>query len=139
MRQRVGVFLIKDGEILLILRCKKDRNDYYVVPGGGAEEGESLEETAIREIKEETNLDVILGKYLGTSISLPSATFPREQTNHFFVAKSFSGDLRLGGPEAVVNNPDNHYELKWVPIKDLSTIDLKNGEILPVLLQFLGI
>lgn len=48
------VVVIKDNKILLNLRS--DTNTWGI-PGGAIELGESLEETAARELKEETNLD----------------------------------------------------------------------------------
>ncbi len=47
------VIVIKDGKILLNLRS--DTNTWGI-PGGGTELGETLEETAHRELKEETGL-----------------------------------------------------------------------------------
>ena len=51
----VGIIVNKKGEILL---QKRADNDLWGLPGGCQELGESFEETIIREIKEETNLDV---------------------------------------------------------------------------------
>lgn len=48
------VVVIKDSKILLNLRS--DTNTWGI-PGGATELGETLEETAVREVKEETNLD----------------------------------------------------------------------------------
>ena len=48
------VVVIKDNRILLNLRS--DTNTWGI-PGGALELGETLEETAARELKEETNLD----------------------------------------------------------------------------------
>ena len=48
------VVVIKDNKILLNLRS--DTNTWGI-PGGSMELGETLEETAVRELKEETNLD----------------------------------------------------------------------------------
>lgn len=48
------VVVIKDNKILLNLRS--DTNTWGI-PGGAIELGETLEETATRELKEETNLD----------------------------------------------------------------------------------
>ena len=48
------VVVIENGKILLNLRA--DTNTWGI-PGGSLEPGESLEETAERELKEETNLD----------------------------------------------------------------------------------
>lgn len=51
----VGIIQNEKGEILL---QRRSDNDLWGLPGGCQELGESYEETIIREIKEETNLDV---------------------------------------------------------------------------------
>ena len=53
-----GSIIVKDNKILLI---KHHRGDYGF-PKGHMEYGETEEETAIRETKEETNIDVIIDK-----------------------------------------------------------------------------
>jgi len=58
-RIRVGVVLIEDGKILLTKMHRENSEDIYVLPGGGIEPKENLIEGAIREVKEETNLDDI--------------------------------------------------------------------------------
>ena len=51
--------ILKDDHILLILlHAMKMGKTYWLIPGGGIEEGETEEECVIREMKEETNLDV---------------------------------------------------------------------------------
>jgi len=53
----VGVFIFnKAGELLLLKSHKWP--DKYVVPGGHVELGERIEDTAVREAKEETGLDI---------------------------------------------------------------------------------
>ncbi|WP_370529779.1 NUDIX domain-containing protein [Alkalihalobacillus sp. AL-G] len=49
MRERSSVILIKQKKVALI---KREWNEevYYVVPGGGIEQGESPEQTAIRSV-----------------------------------------------------------------------------------------
>ena len=44
------------------MELEKERQEYYVIPGGGVENGETIEEAVIREMKEETSLDVRLGE-----------------------------------------------------------------------------
>lgn len=58
----VNVAVIHEGKILLT-----NRDDFQVwcLPSGGVEEGESLAEAAIREIKEETGVDVELTRLVG--------------------------------------------------------------------------
>lgn len=47
--------IIRDGKILL---SYETNTDVYMSPGGGLEEGETLEECCIRELREETGYDV---------------------------------------------------------------------------------
>ena len=65
-RPRIGAatLVMKDGKFLLGQRNKKNAKDKWVIPGGGVQWGETLHEAAIREIKEETNLDVDIHKFL---------------------------------------------------------------------------
>ena len=58
MVQRVEVIIIEKGKILLVHRIKKGK-EYYVVPSGGIEKGENIGQAAVREVKEETGLDVV--------------------------------------------------------------------------------
>ncbi|WP_423792562.1 NUDIX domain-containing protein [Methanocaldococcus indicus] len=54
----VDGILEMNKKILLIKRKNNPYKDFYALPGGFVECGETLEEAIIREIKEETNLDV---------------------------------------------------------------------------------
>ena len=53
---RVGIVVLTPQEVLLIKRFKNNRR-YWVFPGGHKRKNEQLIETAIRELKEETNLE----------------------------------------------------------------------------------
>ncbi|MFH0975485.1 MAG: NUDIX hydrolase [Spirochaetota bacterium] len=57
IRIRVAAVIIENSEILLIAHRKED-SVYWMLPGGGVNPGESLEEALIREIKEELNIIV---------------------------------------------------------------------------------
>lgn len=54
-RPSVRGIIIKDGKILMIHSMKYD---YYKLPGGGIEKGESYEEALIREVKEESGYTI---------------------------------------------------------------------------------
>ncbi|MFH1064176.1 MAG: NUDIX hydrolase [Candidatus Woesearchaeota archaeon] len=60
---RPSVLLVKDGKIL-VLKSRYSSGELYLLPGGRIEKDETIEETAIRETKEETNYDVTLNKLL---------------------------------------------------------------------------
>jgi 8-oxo-dGTP diphosphatase len=54
-----------EGNLVLIIRKYPPFKDYYALPGGLVEKGESLKGALIREVKEEVNLDVKIIKKIG--------------------------------------------------------------------------
>jgi len=53
------IFLAPDGDVLVLHRSKKEENfpGHWALPGGGADEGETPEQAAIREAREEMGID----------------------------------------------------------------------------------
>lgn len=82
--------LLRRGEdILLQNRIKKDWQG-YALPGGHVEPGESIVDSVIREMKEETGLDIFQPKLCGIK------QFPIEGGRYLvflFLADSFTGEL----------------------------------------------
>ena len=59
IRKAVRSFLIKDNKVVVIKYKEGNKKiGYYDIPGGKIEEGETLEQTAIREMNEETGLKI---------------------------------------------------------------------------------
>lgn len=56
MRNRSMAIVIRDNKILMEKVFYFNRY-FYTIPGGGIEEGETPEQTALRELKEECGLD----------------------------------------------------------------------------------
>ncbi len=59
--RRRGTAIVDTGDGILVVA---GRHNLFILPGGGAEKGESREEATIRELKEETGLKTISIKYL---------------------------------------------------------------------------
>lgn len=68
IRKAVRCYLIKDNMVVATKYKQGNKDGYYDIPGGKIEEGEFPEQTAIREMKEETGLDVKELKYKGNMI-----------------------------------------------------------------------
>lgn len=56
IRVRVGAIIVKDGSILLV-KHKKGESVYWLLPGGGVEPKETLQQALAREVKEELSLN----------------------------------------------------------------------------------
>lgn len=61
-----SVLFYNDNKVLLAKRALDPMKGYWDIPGGFIDIGETAEESALREAKEETNLDTKIIKYLGS-------------------------------------------------------------------------
>ena len=55
-RDRAQALVVRNEKILLV-KHNMDGREFYCLPGGGVEDGESYEEAALRELKEESLVD----------------------------------------------------------------------------------
>lgn len=95
-RPRVRVAaIICDRQRLLVAVHEKAGKRYHVVPGGGVEFGESLEEAVAREVKEEAGLDIRVGELVLANDSIPPDGH-RHIINLYFLAEVVGGELRVG-------------------------------------------
>jgi len=108
----VDIIIEKDGRILLLHRAIYPFIGKLVIPGGKVEYGETVENAAIREAKEETGLKVGLKKLFGV-YSNPKRDPRMHSISAVFIAKPVKGNLK------------SSYEgkVEWF---DLDEIDLSN-------------
>jgi 8-oxo-dGTP pyrophosphatase MutT (NUDIX family) len=66
---------VVDKELKVLIVHRTQHKDVSI-PKGKVDPGETLPETAVREIKEETGLDIALGPYLHRWLNLPIARAP---------------------------------------------------------------
>jgi ADP-ribose pyrophosphatase YjhB (NUDIX family) len=115
---RVGVsaIIIDDNKILLGHRSKNKKDtggivgrDTWSLPGGKQEYDETIIECAIRETKEECNLDIVDPKIIYASDDIaPDRHFVTITT----IASNYSGVVK-------VMEPDKEDEWKWFDINNL--------------------
>lgn len=123
--ERAAVVIVA-GESVLLMRRRKGDEDYYVVPGGHIEPGETPEEAAVREAREETGLAVELGRKL-------RVIEHDDRRVHYFLVGRFRGEQAVGGPERGRMSPENRYDLEWVEIGRLREIGLRPHHVVSAL------
>ncbi len=86
-----GGVVIFRGKILLLYKNFRNRYEGWVLPKGTIERGETYQETALREVKEETGVNARINEYVGKSeysFSIPGDVVEKEV--HWFLMASDS-------------------------------------------------
>lgn len=99
-RVGLGVIIVNPKGEILVIKRQGSHAPYYSIPGGSLELGESFEAGAIREVKEETDLDIINPKVIALINNL--VTYHEEGVHYAIaalLAKSFTGEPRVVEPE----------------------------------------
>jgi 8-oxo-dGTP diphosphatase len=101
------------GEVLILQRSTKDDvlPGYWDLPGGTLEDGEDPSRGAIREVKEETSLDIKDVKLFFHTSNVDVSK------NKQFVTLIFHA--KISGDEVVIN-PSEHEKYKWINPTDIS-------------------
>lgn len=111
---------VRDEAERLLLIHKVD-NDRWALPGGGHDAGESISDTAVRETREETGVDVKVTRLVGLYTD-PNHVMKyddgevRQQFSICFAAVMVGGSAREDGTETK--------EVRWVPTDELDDLNI---------------
>jgi 8-oxo-dGTP pyrophosphatase MutT (NUDIX family) len=101
---------------LVLLYRKKNGNEYYIFPWGHVEDGETPEQTLIREIKEELSIDITISKLLKEYENTDL-----EKYEYFYLCEHIWWKLAPGTwPEREKNSDENFYQIVTIPINELT-------------------
>ena len=114
-----GVILKKDGRYLLVQEKQPRAYKLWNLPAGRVDVGDTIEQTAVKEAKEESGFDVRLIRKVG--IFQEKA---EEPPKHVFEAEIIGGSLQF--PE------DELLDARWFTLDELNIMksDLRGGWIL---------
>ena len=106
-----GVVTRGAGDDLEVVLTGRTADGIWVFPKGTPDRGESIEETALREVREETGLDVSIVAPIGVTDYWFAV--PGERVHkfvHFFLMRADGGD---------VSRHDHEYDdVRWVTARD---------------------
>lgn len=112
----VGAIIIENENVLIVRRGQPPKMGAWSIPGGGVHLGEDLEEACMREVKEETGLDVEIlseGRVLNR---ITQDEWKRIQFHYVlidFVCRPVGGTLQAASDIS---------EARWVPLSEVSSL-----------------
>ena len=118
MKQTVLIYIEKDNKFLMLYRNKKDNDinkNKYIGIGGKVEENETLDQALIREVKEETGLNLL--SYSKSGIVYFIYNGDKEEM-HVYTSSEFEGKV----------TECNEGELYWVEKEKVLSLKLWEGD-----------
>ncbi|MFZ0422125.1 MAG: NUDIX hydrolase [Xanthobacteraceae bacterium] len=117
----VSAAIFREGRVLIVRRARSPAHGLYTLPGGGVELGETLEQAVVREVREETALDVAPVGLVGFRQAIAHDGGGRVE-RHFvilpFAARFIGGEISLN---------DELAEAHWLKPAELSGFQTTEG------------
>ncbi|MBD3407836.1 MAG: NUDIX domain-containing protein [Candidatus Lokiarchaeota archaeon] len=110
----VDTIILDKDRVVLVKRKNEPYKGMWVLPGGFVDYGETVEEAAVREVMEETGLEIKLKAILGV-YSDPARDPRKHIQSTVFIAQYISG-TPIGGDDAA--------EAKWFTLEELNKVSL---------------
>ena len=114
----VGVVVWRGDEVLLIQRGKPPRLGAWSLPGGAQELGETVRETAVREVLEETNIEIEVTHLIDVVDGITRDEDGRVRMHYTLV--DFAAEWRAGEPVA----GSDAIGAQWIHPDDLGPLRL---------------
>lgn len=115
----VRVIVLDEADRMLMVKQHHDGKDIWMVPGGGIEDGEGATQAAVREVKEETGLDIKVSRLVW---HVEEVSDRGQRFVDFFLADVVGGQLGLGMDPEFDENGQVLREVKFLTRKEIKEI-----------------
>ncbi|MFD2045028.1 NUDIX domain-containing protein [Ornithinibacillus salinisoli] len=118
MQRITNCIVIKDDHILLL---QKPSRGWYAIPGGKMEQGETIQESVVREYWEETALTLANPRLAGV---FTFSIFQHDELENEWMMFTFISDTYHGQ----LTEHCDEGELEWVPISRIHSLPMAEGD-----------
>lgn len=123
VRVRACAVIVQNSSILLARINSPTREEpIWMPPGGGVELGESLEETLLREVEEETGLQIKKKQLLWIHEFIEE---PYHAIEFYFRCEITGGELKMGMDPELESNQQMLLDLSFIPFDETVDIDIE--------------
>jgi 8-oxo-dGTP diphosphatase len=126
-RLRATLVALDDRNRILLMQHVRPGGNYWVLPGGGVEIGESLEKTLEREIMEELGVGCKVGKLVAVGELI---TESRHVVDFFFSGKLERND------GFTINHEEGIGDIRWVEPGEIGGLNFHPIEVLPAVVEW---
>ncbi|MCI7678810.1 MAG: NUDIX hydrolase [Clostridiales bacterium] len=117
----VRVLIVNENNELLMLRQHHEDKDIWMVPGGAIEDGENSIQAAVREVKEETHLDV---RITGVAWHVEEVSPQRGQRFvNYMIGEIIGGELELGWDPELPETRQILREVRFMSREEIGTLE----------------
>lgn len=122
-RVGVGAVVIKERKVLLVRRGIPPSEGLWAIPGGHVELGETLQETAEREILEETGIVISAGEPIHTFDLIERDE--SERIRFHYIVVDVAADYVSGEPDGA----DDALEARWLSWEEIQKLPVSHNTI----------
>lgn len=129
--------VILDQDHLLVCKTMDLPIPFYFLPGGHVEHDESVEESVLRELREEAGAEAHIERFLGCLEYRfePGHSSICHNHEYNFIFKVSSEPLKVNRP---IPQLEKHIKLMWVSLDSIANIDFRPEPLKALLSQWLG-
>jgi ADP-ribose pyrophosphatase YjhB (NUDIX family) len=127
MRQAARAIIIEDGNMLVMNRNKQG-SEYFTLVGGRVDDNETTQQALIREVKEETGLDVVSAQL----VFIEEHPEPYNQQSIFYCTVAPHGPVAIQdtSEEALMNRMDiDIHQPLWIKLQAFAKIPFRSIQL----------
>jgi len=128
-RLRASVILVNEFRRILVMQHIREHAVYWVLPGGGVDIGESVEDAGVREIREELGVDCDIERVVAVGELI---TPERHVVDFYILGKLLSND------DFEIFHDEGIGEVKWIDRDSIEGLELLPPDVKSLLIEIMG-